>query len=93
MNESVSIIVNLCNRPYRIKVAAENETTVRQTAQKINTILTNLKSTFPGRDDQDYLAMALIDHITSGLANDEKSTLVIDEILPQLKMINNLLDE
>lgn len=92
MSEQVSISIKLCNRVYRIKVAAENEAKVRTIMSGINDKMTELKKNFPGRDDHDYMAMTLIDHITS--ANEESNVVSVDtdEILKQLDAINNLLD-
>lgn len=93
MPQQVSITIKLLNRAFKIKVAAEHEATVRNTAQLINEKLAELKKTFPGRDEQDYLSMSLIDHITS--SKEEKINLLIetDEVIQKLEDINNLLDE
>ena len=92
MNDQVSISIKLCNRVYKIKVAAENEVTVRTTAQAINDKLAEIKKNFPGRDDEDYLAMTLIDHMTSIKGKKENSFIETNEILSELENINNLLD-
>ena len=93
MDNQVSISIKLCNRTYRIKVAATNEAVVRKTAQEINDKLASLKKDFPGRDEQDYLAMSLIDHITSAQAQPINNASSDSEILTKLQAIQNLLDE
>ncbi len=92
MNDQVLISIKLCNRTYRVKAAPENEATVRSTVQAINEKISDLKKNFPGRDDHDYMAMTLIDHITS--SKDVKTSIGVesDEFVKQLEAINNLLD-
>ncbi len=92
MSEQVSISIKLCNRVYRIKVAAENEAKVRTIMTGINDKMIELKKNFPGRDDHDYMAMTLIDHITSIKEESNVVSVDTDEILKQLGAINNLLD-
>ena len=92
MNDQVIISIKLCNRTYRVKAAPENEATVRSTVQEISEKITELKKSFPGRDEQDYMAMVLIDHITSSKDQKTNSTVESDEILKQLAAINTLLD-
>lgn len=94
MNEqSVSITIKLLNRVYKIKVAPENEATVRSTANLINEKLADFKKQFPGRDEQDYLAMGLIDLMTSAAGKKADLSTESKEIMEQLQFINNLLDQ
>ncbi len=93
MSEQVSISIKLCNRTYRIKVAAENEAKVRQIMQQIGDKIADLKKNFPGRDYHDYMAMTLIDHITSAKEGDTPVSVDSTEIMQQLDAINQLLDE
>jgi hypothetical protein len=51
-----------------------------------------LKKNFPGRDDHDYMAMTLIDHITSANENRTMASVDTNEISIQLDGINQLLD-
>jgi cell division protein ZapA (FtsZ GTPase activity inhibitor) len=92
MNDQVSISIKLCNRAYKIKVAAKNEAIVRSTAQAINDKLADIKKNFPGRDDEDYLAMTLIDFMTSVKDETQHSVVEADDIVQKLEAINNLLD-
>ncbi len=93
MNEQVSISIKLLNRVYKVKVAVDNEATVRTTAHLINEKLAGFKKNFPGRDEQDYLAMGLIDHMTSLQANPAQSSPQTDELEKHLAAINHLLDQ
>ena len=75
MSEQVSISIKLCNRTYRIKVAAENEAKVRQIMQQIGDKIADLKKNFPGRDDHDYMAMTLIDHALHGYLREHEAAI------------------
>ncbi len=87
----LSIQIKIHTRNYKIKIDASNEAYVRQVATDINNKIASFKKQFPQQDDQDYMAMVLIDFITSTkhpIANNS-NTLDLDE---QLKKISLLLD-
>lgn len=90
--EQVSINVSLGGRTYRLKVSSNDEAQIRLSLNKIQESFSNLKQQFPGRDEQDYLSMTLIDFVTSGNTN---TTQDIDktkqELRLQLERINELL--
>lgn len=96
MSESQSISIRLGNRQYKLKVAPENEEAVRQSLVMINEKTNQLKQQFPGRDEQDYLAMTLIDYITSqsNQPHSIKSTEAVNntELHNRLEKISILLD-
>lgn len=91
MGQDVSINIKICNRNYKLKVAAENEQIVRQSIQKITENIEKFHQNFPGRDDQDYMAMTLIDFITSN-ENKQDQTAEHAAIVKKLEHINHLLD-
>ena len=61
MNEEL-IPLNLVigDRSYRIKVHPRDEEVVRKTARTINEKMVEFKTSFAGKDMQDYLAMVLV---------------------------------
>jgi cell division protein ZapA len=91
MNPSVPITLKICNRQYRIKVEPENEEVVRKIyggmLEKINTF----RELFKGRDDQDIMAMVLIDHLTSSAALPDASQNPTSEMLSEIESIHTLL--
>ncbi|MBK7764333.1 MAG: cell division protein ZapA [Bacteroidetes bacterium] len=93
MSEQVPLTIKLCNRTYRIKAAAENEATIRKTVQTITEKINDFKTQFPGRDDHDYMAMILLDYITSAKNPLPVSNVKTDELMTKLNDISNLLDE
>ncbi len=72
---------------------ATKEAYIRQTIQKIQQTLLQLKQQFPGRDEQDYLAMTLIDSITS--IQDPESRLLQEEqhLIETLESLHKMIDE
>lgn len=93
MSQQIPITIKLCNRTYRVKADAENEATIRKTVQEITEKINDFKSQFPGRDDHDYMAMILLDYITSAKNPTPVSNVKTDELLHKLQAISNLLDE
>lgn len=93
MSAEVSIHIKICNRNYKLKVAAENEQIVRDSIHKITENINRFHTNFPGRDDQDYMAMTLLDFITS---NENKQSQAIAEeehtVIKKLERLNTLLD-
>ena len=92
MTDTISIQLKIGPRSYKVKVAAENESTVRQRVHELNEKLNELKKMFPGRDENDYLAMTLLDYITSTNNGHKNQAASDDKILHQLESINQLLD-
>ncbi len=95
MSDSVSISIRLGNRQYKLKVDSKNEEIVRQIILEINQKTSKLKTDFPGRDEQDYLAMTLIDYITSNAEQkpEQVNSKPIDEnLVLRLQTISTLLD-
>ena len=64
MQNLISISIPVGDRSYKLKIKAEDEDTVRKMAGKMNDQLNQLKSQYPGKDMQDYLAMSLLSFVT-----------------------------
>lgn len=62
--ESITINIPLGKRQYKIKVLPEHEAQVRQRIDDIQASHASLRQQFPGRDEQDYLAMTLINWVS-----------------------------
>lgn len=91
MSAETHINIKICNRNYRIKVAIENESHVRKNVDLINKKTDEFHKLFPGRDEQDYMAMTLIDFISTYTASDNqnKSTAEV-EIMEKIQRIHKL---
>jgi len=91
MEELIPITAVIGDRSYRIKIEPKDEEVVRKTLKTINDKIVEFKTTFAGKDMQDYIAMVLVWYATeqnSALANElEEETLS-----GKLGLIEKLLD-
>ena len=56
--EPINIVIG--DRTYRIRIEPANEGIVRQTVKLVNEKIVEFKTSFAGKDMQDYVAMVLI---------------------------------
>lgn len=89
MQETVPILIHLGGRQYKIKVSAEDEALVRRILAEIHQKNLQIKEQFPGRDEQDYLAMTLMDFITSRKVEPQ----ILPDIDQKIKAIFQLISE
>lgn len=84
MSDSRNINLVIADRPYRIKVSADEEKTVRKATQMIKQKLADLKKSYQAKDKQDYLAMAAlmfcVDSINAENNRNEDFTERLDEL-------------
>ena len=88
--EPITVNIPLGKREYKIKIAAEHEARVRELIKQIQETNKSLRQQFPGRDEQDYLAMTLIDFVSKAETPVESNNA---EIIKQLNTIDQLLGE
>ncbi len=60
MAELIPINIIIGDRSYRIKTTPEDEESIRATLKIINEKIVDFRSSFAGKDMQDYIAMVLI---------------------------------
>ncbi|MBP9933811.1 MAG: cell division protein ZapA [Chitinophagaceae bacterium] len=89
MQETVPILIHLGGRQYKIKVSAEDEAQVRKMLAEIHQKNLQIKEQFPGRDEQDYLAMTLMDYISSRKVEPK----ILPDIDQKIKSIFQLINE
>lgn len=88
--EPITVNIPLGKRQYKIKIAPEHEARVRELIEQIQETNKTLRQQFPGRDEQDYLAMTLIDFVSKAETPVESNNA---EIIKQLNTIDQLLGE
>lgn len=59
-NNLININVQICDRPYRLKIKPEEEEVVRKAAKNISDKVKELQEQYAGKDKQDYLAMCAL---------------------------------
>lgn len=62
----LSINVWLANRSYRIKIKPEEEEAVRKAIKQADDKISQLRSSYAGKDDQDFMAMCLLSYAADG---------------------------
>jgi cell division protein ZapA len=60
MDELIAATIVIGDRSYRIKMNPKDEEVVRRTVKTINEKIVEYKTSFAGKDMQDYIAMVLI---------------------------------
>ena len=60
MENIITINILIGDRTYRVKIAPQDEETVRKTVKQINDKILEFKTLFAGKDMQDYIAMAIL---------------------------------
>lgn len=68
MAEMIPINIVIGDRPYRIKSDPKDEEVIRKTLKMINEKIIEFKTSFAGKDMQDYIAMVLIWYATQAAA-------------------------
>jgi cell division protein ZapA len=59
-NNLIPVNIAIADRTYRLKVNASDEEVLRKTVKIINEKIIEYKTSFPGKDIQDYISMVLI---------------------------------
>ena len=85
----INIVVG--DRTYRIRLEPVHEEIVRRTVKVINDKLLEFKTTFAGKDMQDYIAMVVLWYATT--AAEEGGTGSSEGSSEQLNILENLLDK
>jgi hypothetical protein len=91
MEELIPINVLIGDRTYRIRIAPADEEVVRKTLKFINDKILEFKTSFAGKDMQDYVAMVVLWYATQQKAGDSQP-LVDNENGVQLQALEKLLD-
>jgi cell division protein ZapA (FtsZ GTPase activity inhibitor) len=60
----IPINVLIADRSYRLKIHPEEEQQVRSAVKQVNEKIQEFKTTYAGKDLQDYIAMCLITYAT-----------------------------
>ena len=89
MQELIPINIMVGDRNYRIRIQAGDEESVRKTARLINEKIMEFKTSYAGKDMQDYISMVLLWFVT-----EQQSDSITDEgVTEALSKLENLLDK
>jgi cell division protein ZapA (FtsZ GTPase activity inhibitor) len=79
MESLIPINIVIGDRSYRIKVSPEHEEHVRKTVKIINDKVLEYRTSFAGKDMQDYISMVLIWYATDVTSTNAKGAGAVDE--------------
>lgn len=79
------------DRNYRIKISPSDEETVRKVLKTINEKIVEFRTSFAGKDMQDYISMVLIWYATQ--AKENTSEILTNDLLESLLKMEKQLDE
>ena len=79
MESLIPINIVIGDRSYRIKVSPEHEEHVRKTVKTINEKVLEYRTSFAGKDMQDYISMVLIWYATDVTSTNTKGAGAADE--------------
>lgn len=72
MDEKFSIRINIAERYYPLMIERKDEERIRKAAKIINDKVTQYKTKYTDKDDQDFLAMTTLQYVTRFLETEEK---------------------
>jgi Cell division protein ZapA len=87
--EPIQITLTLFNRPFKIKVLPHSEQALRNAVKQMNDNMETYKKGFPGRDDFDYLAMAVMTLISSEPEIKNRET--TEDVIASLQKVEEML--
>jgi cell division protein ZapA (FtsZ GTPase activity inhibitor) len=92
MKELIPVNIIIAERTYRLKIDPADEETVRKTVKLINEKIYEFKSSFAGKDMQDYVAMVLLWFATEQTKT-SKDAFIIQETTEKLSSLEVMLDK
>ena len=90
-DELIPINIVIADRSYRLKIAMKDEEVVRKTIKSINEKIVEYKTSFSGKDMQDYVSMVLLWFATEQQKPSLGAHSAEDE--QKLSRIENLIDK
>lgn len=92
MEEEISIKINVEDRFYPLRIPANEESLVRNTAKQINERAKYYRENFSVQDKQDSLAMVALEYGTEKMSLEENENHFFQEINEVLGQIERKLD-
>jgi cell division protein ZapA (FtsZ GTPase activity inhibitor) len=92
MKELIPANIVIAERTYRLKIDPADEETVRKTVKLINEKIYEFKSSFAGKDMQDYVAMVLLWFATEQTKG-SRDNYTIQETAEKLSSLEAILDK
>ena len=90
-DEKLTIRVNIADRYYPLTIKKLEEEKVRKSAKLINDTVLQYKKLYVDKDEQDFLAMALLQYVTKLIELEAKQN--IATFVKQIKEIDHDLED
>lgn len=91
--DSKQLTIIIAGRPYPLKIKAKDEPVIRRIAREINEKINKFQLTYPGREKQDCLAMALLAYAIDLHKAASRPDAPSPEISDRLSRIQAILDQ
>jgi len=91
IDEKLSIRINICDRYYPLVIERKDEEKIRKASKLIGERLLQYRQKYVDKDNQDYLAMTVLQFATQYL--DSEAKLETMPIIESLKQLNDSLDQ
>ena len=91
----IPLNITIADRNYRIKILPADEETVRRTLKTINDKIIEFRTSFAGKDMQDYISMVLIWYATQ-LQENKVPTIsagIFESLLKMENQLNEVINE
>lgn len=79
----VNIVVG--DRTYRLRIKADEEESIRKVMKEVNSKIVEFKTSFAGKDLQDYISMCLIWYASQSATQDSSPPEDVAEFLQKLE--------
>lgn len=91
--DSKQLTVTIAGRPYPLKIKVSDEPVIRRIVKEVNEKVNKFQLTYPNREKQDCLAMALLAYAVDLHKASSQPAASSPEISEKLSRIQSLLDE
>lgn len=91
--ELIPINVWLSGRSYRIRIVPQEEEAVRKAIKQADTKITELRTAYAGKDDQDFIAMCLLSYAADGAVSIFNHPTIVQEFAEMTKKIDDVIGE
>ena len=93
MSDNLLISVEIADRIYKVTVKREEEEIFRKAVETVKLDIKEYAKKFAYKDNQDLLAMVLLQYVTSFMKTQEESVFNDKTLVAKLKEIDSILKE
>ena len=83
--------ITIAGRVYPLSVREEEVDTVRETAEMVNKKINEVRKTYDGKDNQDYLAMVLMNFAVEWQNNLHRASQDLSELNNKISQLDSVL--